>query len=299
MRRKIIKIADTTYVVSLPLKWARENNVKKGDEVELEIEGKKITLKLGETEVSEKKIKIDVGNNLEIGFRTIVTLYRLGYDEFEILFSKPEYLTEFQKIMSNSTIGLAIIKQKEDSIIIKDLSGKREGEIDNLIRRIWFLIMDMSKDICTYVGKNDYDELKNMYNRERIVNQIMNYCIRQIASQKNNPRSFSLYYFVRELESISDSYRDLALRHAEKKSNASKDLLLLLKEVNNIVVSFYESYYTFDLTQLESILFDCLKWENRIKLMQSNDTSVLELIDITHIIEKIKKLISPMLELHF
>ena len=37
MKRKVIQIAESTQLISLPRKWAIENNIRKGDELEIEI----------------------------------------------------------------------------------------------------------------------------------------------------------------------------------------------------------------------------------------------------------------------
>ena len=55
MKRKVIQIAESTQLVSLPRKWALKYGVKKGDEVDVLEEGNKIVVSTGVED--EKKSK--------------------------------------------------------------------------------------------------------------------------------------------------------------------------------------------------------------------------------------------------
>ena len=44
MKRKVIQIADSTQLISLPRKWAQKFNIKKGDELEVEEHDNKIVV---------------------------------------------------------------------------------------------------------------------------------------------------------------------------------------------------------------------------------------------------------------
>jgi len=39
MRRKVIQIAGSTKIISLPNKWCKEFNINKGDEINVNIDG--------------------------------------------------------------------------------------------------------------------------------------------------------------------------------------------------------------------------------------------------------------------
>ena len=54
MGRKVIQIADSTQLISLPRKWALQHGIKKGDELEVEEKGRKIVIS------TEKGEKLDV-----------------------------------------------------------------------------------------------------------------------------------------------------------------------------------------------------------------------------------------------
>ena len=44
MRRKVLQIAESTQLISLPRKWTLKYNIQKGDELEVEENGNKIQI---------------------------------------------------------------------------------------------------------------------------------------------------------------------------------------------------------------------------------------------------------------
>ena len=59
MKRKVIQIANSTQLISLPRKWSLQFGIKKGDELEVEEKGSQIIVST-EKGVKNKKIKITV-----------------------------------------------------------------------------------------------------------------------------------------------------------------------------------------------------------------------------------------------
>ena len=53
MKRKVIQIADSTQLVSLPRKWTIKNGIKKGDELEIVEKGPKLIVHASGSEESE------------------------------------------------------------------------------------------------------------------------------------------------------------------------------------------------------------------------------------------------------
>jgi len=59
MRRKVIQIAESTQLISLPRKWAVRYQVKKGDELNIEEQGSTLIVST-QNEIATKKITLDV-----------------------------------------------------------------------------------------------------------------------------------------------------------------------------------------------------------------------------------------------
>ena len=90
MKRKVIQIGDSTQLVSLPRQWSIENHVKKGDELDVEVEGSKVIV-----ETEKKIVPLNVSINISGLDRTSImvllrNLYKRGYDEITFIFDEQQ-----------------------------------------------------------------------------------------------------------------------------------------------------------------------------------------------------------------
>ena len=86
MKRKVAQIGPSTLMVSLPMKWVKENNVSKGDELNI-IEDKHSLI----INTSHKKNKLNIEINMSgLGSmlnRTICAIYKAGYTNINFKYS--------------------------------------------------------------------------------------------------------------------------------------------------------------------------------------------------------------------
>ena len=59
MKRKVIQIANSTQLISLPREWAKKYNIKKGDELEIEAKGNKLEI-CCEKDIELENISINI-----------------------------------------------------------------------------------------------------------------------------------------------------------------------------------------------------------------------------------------------
>ena len=288
-----MKIADTTFVVSLPLKWARKYGVKKGDEVEVEEDYSNLKISLKKQEYDKLKYKKNIKENDRTGGRYIVSLYRLGYDIIDISFKNQTFVSRVTNRVPEQTIGFEIIKQKAESFTLQCLANQDSGNIDNLVRRIWFLIMDLGKDLINALENNNQDLLNSIKSREQNINKFTNFCIRQINIDKNLERkkSLTLYYFIRYLETAADDFKNIANNLIAKKKDIS--FLNLLKNTMDLFEQFNKLYYSFEIDLCEDTINKSDKIFNSLKKYQG-----LEYIYLGSIVKKIRDFTSSVVELH-
>jgi len=82
MRRRVIQIAESTQLISLPRKWALRYGIKKGEELEVEEQGNKLLVSSGH-DAGGKKTVLDVRGQPKLKRRSICAAYLKGYDEIE------------------------------------------------------------------------------------------------------------------------------------------------------------------------------------------------------------------------
>src|SRR3989344_2387350 len=145
MKRKVILQGPTTLTFSLPSVWVKKFGVAKGDELNVEEQGRELRINFDKEPIALKK-ELNVGSFERLGKSYITSLYRAGYDEISLSYLRDEYLETIQKTISNDTAGFEIIKQDGKNCVIKDLTGHSRDEFDNAIRRIWLLVINMSEE---------------------------------------------------------------------------------------------------------------------------------------------------------
>ncbi|WP_297498513.1 phosphate uptake regulator PhoU, partial [Thermococcus sp.] len=102
--RKIQFTGRSSYIISLPKKWVRENSLKQGDTVPLVInpDGSITIFPKEPKETSEKKLlKISTGFSPDMAIRLVISAYIQGYDVIDIIFSDemPLYKVKVRKVL--------------------------------------------------------------------------------------------------------------------------------------------------------------------------------------------------------
>jgi len=249
MKRKVIQIADSTQLVSLPRKWALQHGVKKGDELDIKEEGNKIIVSTEASTQKETK-EIDVSNLEPMILRAIVALYKKGIDEIKVIFDKPELIASVQKVIGKEAVGFEITDQGENYCIIKHVSGELE-DFDPVLRRTLLLLLSMAERSYNAVKNGAFDQLQNIAFLEEANNRFTTSCRRGLNKVGyKNPRVIGpLYYIVESLENLADQYKYLCLHLYKlkgKKIKIRKDILDLFNRVNNMLKTYYEVFYKYD-----------------------------------------------------
>ena len=296
MKRKIMKIADTTYVVSLPLQWARKHNVKKGDEIEVEESGKKLSLIL-ESKAEVKTTTIDLVNNKTTNYvkGIIINAYRKGYDEIIV-----NYTDESQKIEIVSSLdeilGLEIIEEKEKKLVLRNLTKVDSTQFDNLMRRAFLVLLSSAETSVEEINTSTF-HIEKYYDMNKTIRKLTNIC-KRILSQSQIYSDDMIYYYmiVREIEKISNEYKYFLKYIQINNLKIEKSTLDFLREINQLMRSFYDLFYKKDVSIINSLSKDKnrLLWISTYeKLENSKDKVVIH--HLGSIIRRIFDMHGPIL----
>ncbi|MFA6462141.1 MAG: phosphate uptake regulator PhoU [Candidatus Woesearchaeota archaeon] len=247
MKRKIIQLAGTTFVVSLPLKWIRQMNVKKGDEVNLEIKGNSAILKLGSNDSERKSKEIDVsGMGQKPIQKMIAAAYKIGYDDLIIKFRTSNELEMIHTYLNGGLIGFEIVEEKNNVVKASCITKVDEEEFNIMLKRAFLFIINLGEDLVNIQNKQ---EMEKIILRDSSINRIMDFCRRTVNKNPDSrERSTVLYYIMEELERIGDLYCEIA---EEIMNSKNKNIL---PEINAYFRDFYNLFYKFDLDCVKSFL---------------------------------------------
>jgi phosphate uptake regulator len=266
MKRKVIQIAGSTQLVSLPRAWALAHNVKKGDEVEVEADGAKIIIST-EKKPELEKLNIVFPKEEQFLRRLISSPYIHGYDELEAQFGDPSAMGMIQKTI-DECLGYEIVSQTSDSCTIKSVVSASEGEFDSMFRKAMIMLVEMAKDSYSAIQEKDYHQLPEIQLRERTHNKLTNFCLRLLNKHgyKNYKKITTLYTVVCQIENIVDCYRDICKYVASHKPNLSKQFLTLYSSTVQLTESFYDTMFKYELskaidfkTEANTIRDSCIK----------------------------------------
>lgn len=243
MKRKVIQLAGKTFVVSLPSKWAKQQGIKKGDEVNLEEQESKLILSSSSIKTSNKK-ELD-SDKLEIlTKRSLFRQYQEGADEIQINFSNPRRIQDIQEYL-NELIGYEIVKQGKQHAIINDVSGQKQQEFDQIMRRLFLLFKGMIEDSITAFKEKDKEALKNIIYRDLEINKFTHFCLRLLSKQNiKQDKKMAYFTMLYTLERIGDDYKNMINYMTETKKMPDKEVIKLCETFHKFFTKTYE--FTFN-----------------------------------------------------
>ena len=299
MKRKLIELGGSTFV-SLPSKYIKANNLQKGQEIEIEQKDNNIVVSTTPitTEITRN---IDVKDLHKIGKRFVTALYRKGTDHIKIKYEGINALRSIKKIITTDTIGYEIIKQDNEYIEIKDFSVRDTKEYNQIVRRMWLILLENCEEVLRCFKEKDHEQLELVKLRDKDINKFSNFCCRLIfkGSLGNFEKSVIMYNFLRNLESLSDEFKELSIYVKEEKIKVNKQSIIVLEKVINTLKTLYEIFYKFDINKLNNIAITVRKIDKEIKeIFGKKDIGSRQNIYLIAMLKKIDQLASNMVELN-
>ncbi len=261
----------STLTISLPYSWIRKFNIKKGDELEVEEEGKELKIKLEGVSPLEKK-EITIGDLNSLGKINITSAYRQGYEEIEVKYADSSYLKNIQEIIMREITGFEIIRQDNNKCVLRDITGHTKDEFDNAINRMWLLIIDLSSESLEAVKDKDSLRLKNIQIMDQAINKFSNYCLRILIKKgdKDYRKTLLYYHLIKSLEETADRYKDLCNICVNNLENIDKDFINQFLNVNNCLSEFHKLFYRYNEEKMEDLMKKVKSAYNNISHSQKN-----------------------------
>ena len=252
MKRKVIKLGTATLVVSLPSKWTRKFNLKQGDEIDLEEENSNLLLQTKKGIAAKKEITIDLTDRDEKGMEIILThVYRRGFEKIIVKNVNEDILKTIRKVVKNLLLGFEISKRTSDSCIIENLAEPTEQKGDVLLRRIFLMVKEMQNKILADFEKKDYNDSEI----EEIRSQTDRFTIyyRRILSKESEKEATFRWELLTTLMRIDHSYHYMYKYANENNLKPDKDILSLLKDLQDYFQILYDSLFNKDINKIKQI----------------------------------------------
>ena len=195
MKRKVYLVGQNTLTVSLPSKWVKQNNVKKGAELEITEDGKSIIISPDRLEQQKKKRKFSFKQGAFIA-DTIKKSYRFGCNEMVIEYSDPDKVAEDKlgehiKGIIADLIGADIIDSIDNKVYVNITDPDYKLDIKKELTKVISNIENQIKIIQEHIKleKFDRDKINYFY---RLNSKKMEYTIRNAFINKEPHETFVL-----------------------------------------------------------------------------------------------------------
>lgn len=256
MKRKVIQLAGKTAVVSLPSKWIKNYNIKKGEELDIEERGNNLLIKPVKDGTQLRKISLNIDNFSERTFRSSISaLHKAGYDEITLFHKSKKLKDIIQDLIQNLLLGFIVIEQTSKKIVLKSVANEIESEFNPTLRRAFLVTISLANSSLEMVSSKEFSSLKSLINLEMANNQLTSFCLRLINKglYKEEDKKIFLATIIWNLEKIADEYKSICNNLSKSKKPINKEILKLYKSVNELFISYYELFYKFSPEKINEI----------------------------------------------
>ncbi len=278
MKRKVIQIADKTFVISLPTDWVKQWSIKKGEEVDVIEKGPRLIVSTAEPRQLRKK-GIDVSNASERTLRWLLSsLHKKGYDEIEIHTENPEHAIIIDQLLKDLFLGFAVVHCSGSQCVVRSLSKELDDQLDVIVRRAFLVTLALAEQSLQMAKSRKFEELHHILDLEKTNNQLTNFCERILNKRGlDEPVKTSfLYVIMWNLEKIADEYKYICEQLAKKKK-VSVETAVLFEKVNGLLRKYYELFYSFNIERLSALSdeYKIIKEQVEKAMIKNEDAVIL------------------------
>lgn len=311
-QRKIIKFGNSSYVITLPNEWLKENNLKKGDSITINKSNDVLVL-TPKQEISEKRIRLELGTKpLKLFNRELISYYLKNYKYIEIYGENILDKIEQIKIFKEKLSSVEIVEMSDEKIILKDLTSSAELNLHTITSEI----IEMEKTLFNELTKKD----ENKRQKHRFIAQLdsninkmtflaykaINYNLDTIKDPSQVKDSIHYWRIVSSFEHIGDIIKRIA-RYLQNETNEHNHFITLvsedLKKYFDFTTNLLNSDANLDnnlklyLDKKQSLLREIENLRNQLQddlnlflvisqlfkdILGQIDTIILSIIDISH-----------------
>jgi phosphate uptake regulator len=257
MKRKVIQIAESTQLVSLPRQWAKAHNIKRGDEIDVQEDGNRVIIS-AESAPTVDSAELNISKLGAMIPRSVSAMYKRGVDSLKLDYDNPELVQMVHAALAKDTVSFEILEQGDKSCVIKHVAGN-PTEFESVLRRVFLLLNTMSEECNTAFRKENYALLNNLAFLEDANNRFTTACMRYL-NKIGVPEGFNkvgpLYHLVEELEQLADQYKYICQHYSKlekTKVRLRKEVLDLFEGANKAVKVYSEVFYKLDNEKLVSL----------------------------------------------
>ena len=243
--RKVQVTGGSTFTVSIPKEWATANDVSTGSTVEFYPEGDSLFLAPASGEEDRTEGTLDIADLTgEELTRAVMTMYVSGFDIISL--ESSQITTDQRRTVRQATqslVGLEVLEETRDEIVIRDLLDSAELSIHTAVRRMRLISLSMLRDAVEALTELDGDMARDVIQRDddvdrlwMVVSRIFRATLRtpKAAEELGLPREVCFDYqsAARQLERVADHATKIAHLTLEFEKPVPEEVIDALSELH-------------------------------------------------------------------
>jgi phosphate uptake regulator len=244
--RKVQVTGGSTFTVSIPKEWATANDVSAGSTVEFYPEGDSLFLAPASGEEDRTEGTLDIADLTgEELTRAVMTMYVSGFDIISL--ESSQITTDQRRTVRQATqslVGLEVLEETRDEIVIRDLLDSAELSIHTAVRRMRLISLSMLRDAVEALTELDGDMARDVIQRDddvdrlwMVVSRIFRATLRtpKAAEELGLPREVCFDYqsAARQLERVADHATKIAHLTLEFEKPVPEEVIDALSEFHD------------------------------------------------------------------
>ena len=301
MKRKLSKQGEA-YTLTLPINWIRSLNLKPSEEVDIsEIDGN-LLISAKPNEI-KKEIKVNLTSDKEFHLRPFLNaLYWSGYNKIIIKYKTIKQRRVTNSIIDNYFWGFEVVEDKDNILIAESVSEPVEEKIEVIFNRIFFMIKETFNLIEDDLSNNSYENINQIINFTKKVNQYNNFCRRAYVKQRlSDDKLIYRWEFLVKLLYVQYSllhlYEILDKDKPKKVSKRTNETFSLVKELFNKLYSALSKKEIKIIQEINKEAIDSLYNNIHEKMRNSHGTETLILYYIAEQVRLINLINTPLISL--
>lgn len=264
MKRSIVKQGPSTLMVSIPTKWVKKYDIKKGDQVDVEESSRGLLISTGASQrLKLKDIRL-LSSNKDYIWREISAAYVSGYEEIRIDYKTDESYIFIEEYVLPTFTGFEIVEHGKNHCVLKQILKEDVSEFNTILRRIFLNLIhtsDVFLDILeTGKGHNRIIPLQKTNNRQTY------YLKRLLTREKyiNEDKTNFAYSTVFLLELLANQYKYCTwIMDKDTIKHNDDKIISLYKEIHKKIELVYKLYFSYSPELFEKIKNDTIFVDSR------------------------------------
>ena len=185
-KRRVQITGGSTYVISLPKRWAEEVDLKRGDYVLL-IPQPDLSMLLVPDKASAKEanreIELPPVRDPEACVKNVIAAYLMGYDVIHVRLPRlPDegYTDTIKEVIRHKLVGAEIMGETDNEILIRYLLRYTDLPLKDAINRIYILTRCMCADLARALKERSPRLLRQICARDDDVDRLYFLVLRQL-----------------------------------------------------------------------------------------------------------------------